>query len=135
MSELVVIGTIFHAIQKEKNINRQRLMELLETPKIDDQFESPELIESIVTRLIKMHVISGNLNSNGDFSLENFLENSDIFQLIIKLRNLHAFSRNFNDFKDLMLASELNRYFIDENEIKRVYFHLKNEMTRGSFDY
>jgi len=135
MSELAVIGTIFHAIQTEKKLNRQRLLEILATRKIDNQFESPELVESLVERLVKMHVISGNFDSNGDFSLETFVENSGIFQLIIKLRNFLVVSRNFDDFKELVLGSELNRFFIDENEMKRVYLFLKNEMVRGSFDY
>ncbi|HME55078.1 MAG TPA: hypothetical protein VKM55_22925 [Candidatus Lokiarchaeia archaeon] len=135
MSELAVIGTIFHVIQTEKKLNRQRLLEILATRKIDNQFESPELIESLVEPLVKMYVISGNFDSNGDFSLETFVENSGIFQLIIKLRNFLVVSRNVDDFKELVLGSELNRFFIDENEMKRVYLFLKNEMLRGSFDY
>jgi hypothetical protein len=134
MSELAVIGTIFHSIQKENNINLKRLMEILSTREIDDRFESPDFVANLVTRLIKMHVIAGNVYSDGEFSLEKLLENSNTLQMIIKLRNLHTFSRDFDEFKDLILTSELNRFFIDENEMKQVFQYVNNEMKQGSFD-
>lgn len=54
-------------------------------------------------------------------------EDTHVHRLIRKLRETCELARHLHDFTMRVFTSELNRYFLDEREIRDVYEHLKRQ--------
>lgn len=126
MSELVLLSEVFRNMAGKNRLNLKQLFNKIDFPELDPYVGDYNSFKSIFFRLNQEGIIKSRLE--GDYlNIEKVDEGSAIHHLIEKLCDACMNSRNIEDFKNTVYTSELNRYFLDEEEIKAVYFHVEDD--------
>jgi len=124
MSELLVIDKIVKTSRQEREKN-----EIVESgiTGVEQGILNSDFVKTYITQLVDV-LIQEKILVEVDALQELYAFNgtvaNPILNAIEKLYQIYELSRNLDDFTDRIHISELNRYFMNDYEIQRVYFYL-----------
>jgi len=128
ISELIVFDQIAHAMEREKQVNLDRLADFVVDLEIDQQVKSKEYLTTLVHRLDQLRVIYTKTSDDGELVIEGIQDNSSEGKLVRMLKKAFMSSNTLADFKERVFTCELNRYFIDDVEVEKIYKQLLKEL-------
>jgi len=125
VSELLILNEIFSALQERDEIDLKSLYHQLEEyltllPYLGD-FES---FKNIFFKLTKEGIIKATTDGD-ELIIESINNESEIRETIGQLFQTADEAMAFVDFQNKIETCNLNKFFLDEEEMKAVYFHLE----------
>jgi hypothetical protein len=126
MSELLVLNEIFSALQNRDRIDLKSLYNQLDVPPLSPYLGDFKAFKNIFFRLTKEGIIKAWMDGD-DLVIDSINNESEIRGIINQLFEIAKQAMAFIDFQNRIQTCKLNKYFLDEEEMKAVYFHLVDE--------
>ncbi|MEX2680032.1 MAG: hypothetical protein Q6373_000400 [Candidatus Sigynarchaeota archaeon] len=126
MAELIFIEKIFGLIEKKKRVDLRVLFESLYNPILEPYVGDFDSFKNIFYRLNQEGVIKSHLE--GDFlCIDQIKTSSHVHENIDALFRAYNECSTVEEFEKVVHTSKLNRHFMDDEEIKAVYFQIESE--------
>ncbi|MHA1697243.1 MAG: hypothetical protein ACTSWN_00220 [Promethearchaeota archaeon] len=126
MSELLLLKDIFKVVNNNKKINLIKLFEKIERPELSSYLGDVESLKLLFFRLNQQGIMK--LRFKDDYIIVEGIDfDSALHSKIQKLLDVFESCKDYEGFKNRIITSELNQYFLNEEEIKAVFTCLSNE--------
>nr|MDO8112127.1 hypothetical protein [Candidatus Sigynarchaeota archaeon] len=128
MAELLLLHGLFELIAGKKKMNLKQLYEKLSNPVLEPYQGDFSSFKEIFFRLNQEGVLKSRIVGD-ELIIDSYSSDSYIHKEIKKLQDLCHACKDAEEFENKLHTSALNKYFMDAEEIKAVFFFFETSKS------